>query len=154
MAASILPRAIVIGSDHGGFALKEEIRAHLAAKFATIAVEDVGCYSTDRAEYPAYGKLVASKVTKDTDAAMPDTIGIVVCGSGIGISIAANKVEGARCALCHDHYTGKMSRMHNNANVLALGGRTTGPDVAKEIVDAFLTTAFEGGRHGDRIKLL
>ncbi|KAI9151210.1 hypothetical protein H9P43_009825 [Blastocladiella emersonii ATCC 22665] len=152
--SSILPRAVVIGSDHAGFALKEEIRAFIASKFASIQVEDVGCYTAERVDYPTFGKLVGTKVSKEVTEPMPSTLGIVVCGSGIGISIAANKVEGVRCALCHDHYTGKMSRMHNNANVLALGGRTTGVDVAKEIVEAFLTTGFEGGRHGDRIAML
>ncbi|KAJ3359051.1 hypothetical protein GGF32_009663 [Allomyces javanicus] len=151
---SLLPRAIVIGSDHAGFALKEELRAFLASRFADIPVEDVGCYSPERVDYPTYGQLVASKVSKDATELVPSTLGIVVCGSGIGISIAANKVEGVRCALAHDHYSGKMSRMHNNANVLALGGRITGVDVAKEIVEAFVTTPFEGGRHADRVALI
>ncbi|ORZ35252.1 Ribose/Galactose isomerase-domain-containing protein [Catenaria anguillulae PL171] len=149
-----LPQHVVIGADHGGFALKEELRAFIASKFASIKVEDVGCYSEERVDYPTFGKLVGSKVTKTTTELMPETLGIVVCGSGIGISIAANKVQGVRCALAHDHYTGKMCRLHNNANVLALGGRTTGPEVAKEIVEAFLTTEFEGGRHGERIAMM
>jgi ribose 5-phosphate isomerase B len=100
-------------------------------------------------DYPDYAKLVAEKVLEKTDGPRP--VGILVCGSGIGISIAANKIKGIRCALCHDHYTSLMTRKHNDANILALGGRTTGVEVAKDIVDVFLNTAFEGNQHAVRV---
>ena len=109
---------------------------------------DVGCHSATRCDYPDIAALAGAATLAETNTLQR---GIVVCGSGIGISIAANKVPGVRCALLHDHYGAVMCRKHNNANMIALGGRTTGIEIAKEIVDAFLSTEFEGGRHADRV---
>ena len=136
--------AVVIGSDHGGFDLKVQLVEHLKSK--GITVKDVGCHSATRCDYPDIASLAGKAVADGTFQK-----GIVVCGSGIGISIAANKVPGVRCALLHDHYGAVMCRRHNNANMMALGGRVTGVEVAKEIVDAFLTTNFDGGRHEARV---
>ena len=139
---------IGIGSDHGGFELKQEILKLLENE--NIAYKDFGCYDRSSVDYPHYAKAV-------TQAVLEETIekGILICGTGIGISIAANKVKGIRCALCHDHFSAVATREHNNSNVLALGGRTTGPEVAKEIVMAFLTTPFsEDERHKRRINMI
>lgn len=136
---------IVIGSDHGGFTLKEAILKHLLKK-EEVQVEDLGTHSSESVDYPVFGKAVAQAV-----ADQKADRGILVCGTGIGISIAANKVRGIRAALVHDEFTAKMSREHNNANVLCLGGRTTDPNLALKLVDIFLETAFEGGRHQKRI---
>ncbi len=136
---------VILGSDHGGFELKEKIKKHLENK--EITVIDKGTYSLESVDYPEYGKLVGKAVVnKEGD------FGIVVCGTGIGISIAANKVEGVRCALCHNTTTARLTREHNDANVLALGGRVLGDILALEMVDIFLNTEFEGGRHTRRIK--
>ena len=139
-------RTVIIGSDHGGFDLKMQMIEHL--ELQGYQVQDVGCHSATRCDYPDIAAL-AGKATLDESNTTQR--GIVVCGSGIGISIAANKVPGVRCALLHDHYGAVMCRKHNNANMIALGGRTTGVEVAKEIVDAFLNTEFEGGRHSERV---
>jgi len=133
-----------IGSDHGGFELKEYIKKHLEK--LEIEYIDYGTNSTDSVDYPDYGKRVSEAVILgEVDRA------IVICGTGIGISIACNKVKGIRCALCGDTYSARMSRAHNNANILALGGRVTGVDLAVEIVNAWLNSEFEGGRHEKRI---
>ena len=135
---------IGLGSDHGGFELKEEIKKHLEDR--QIEVVDYGTHTTDSVDYPDYGKKVAHKVMdKEVDR------GIVVCGTGLGISMAANKVEGIRCALCGDTFSARMSREHNDANMLALGGRVTGVGLALDIVDAFVDGEFEGGRHQRRV---
>eukprot|EP00946_MAST-07B_sp_MAST-7B-sp1_P001872 g1872.t1 len=143
-AASAATKSVVVGSDHGGFELKVQIVEHLKAQ--GVVVEDVGCHSAARCDYPDIASLAGKAVAEGRCAQ-----GIVVCGSGIGISIAANKVPGIRCALLHDHYGAVMCRRHNNANMMALGGRVTGVEVAKEIVDAFLSTEFDGGRHEARV---
>ncbi|HEY4543828.1 MAG TPA: ribose 5-phosphate isomerase B [Tissierellaceae bacterium] len=136
---------IGIGSDHGGFELKEAVKEYLQGK--NIDVVDYGTYNEESVDYPDYGKKVATAVVeKEVDR------GIVVCGTGIGISIAANKVKGARCALCSEEYSARMSRKHNDANVLALGGRVIGQELAFSIVDAYLEEDFEGGRHERRVK--
>lgn len=137
-------KVIGLGSDHGGYELKEEIREFLGE--LGIQVKDYGTRSKDSVDYPEYGKKVARGVV----AGEVDK-GIVVCGTGIGISLAANKVAGIRCALCSDTYSARMSRVHNNANMLSLGGRVLGVDLAKEIVKAFLSEEFEGGRHERRV---
>lgn len=137
---------LAIGSDHAGFELKEQVREYLESKGHK--VKDFGAYSTDRVDYPNIGHAVAKYAVDE------DVLGIVICGTGIGISIAANKVKGARAALCHDVNYAKLAREHNNANVLAMGGRFTPMNNAVAIVDAFLTTEFEGGRHQTRIDLL
>lgn len=143
-ATSSTAKSVVVGSDHGGFDLKVQIVEHLKAQ--GVVVEDVGCHSAARCDYPDIASLAGKAVADGRHAQ-----GIVVCGSGIGISIAANKVPGIRCALLHDHYGAVMCRRHNNANMMALGGRVTGVEVAKEIVDAFLSTEFDGGRHEARV---
>lgn len=138
---------IGLGCDHGGYELKEKIKAHLGEK--GIEVKDFGCDNTNSVDYPEYGKLVGNKVaSKEVD------LGIVICGTGIGISIAANKVKGVRGALCTNTTMAKLTREHNNANVLALGARIIGDVLALEIVDTFLESEFEGGRHQRRIDLL
>lgn len=139
---------IAIGSDHGGFDLKEAVKKHLEAR--GFEVKDMGTYSKDSCDYPIFGKAVAKEV-----AAGNAEKGIVVCTTGIGISIAANKVKGIRCALCSDSLSAKMTRLHNNANVLALGGGMVGENLAKEIVDVFIDTEFSGEeRHQRRIDLI
>ena len=138
---------IAIGCDHGGFNLKQEVMKHLTEK--GLEYKDYGTYNTDSCDYPIYAEAVANAVVSgECDR------GILICGTGIGISIAANKVNGARCALCSDCFSAEMSRAHNNANLLALGGRTIGPELAKRIVDSFLDAEFEGGRHARRVGLI
>ena len=135
---------IVIGSDHGGFELKNHIIKYLSEK--GIEIKDMGTYSEDSCDYPDIAEKVCASVTSgDADKA------ILVCGTGIGISIAANKVKGIRAALCGDVYSAKMTRKHNDANVLCLGGRVTGRELAFMICDTFLSEEFEGGRHQTRI---
>ena len=135
---------IAVGSDHGGFALKEAVKKHLEAK--GIEVEDFGCYSTESVDYAVYGAKVAHCVA-DGKA----DYGVLVCSTGIGISMAANKVKGIRAALCGCEFQARATRQHNNANVLCLGERVTGQGVALDIAELFLNTAFEGGRHLRRI---
>lgn len=133
-----------IGSDHGGFELKEHIKAFLEKE--GIEVVDYGTYSTDSVDYPDYGKKVAEAVVaKEVERA------IVICGTGIGISIACNKVKGIRCALCGDTYSARMSREHNDANILSLGARVIGLDLATEIVAAWIKSEFQAGRHEKRV---
>ena len=135
---------IVLASDHGGFELKEAIKKHLIKKGYDI--NDIGVNDTKSVDYPDYGKRAAMMVAgKEADR------GIIICGTGIGISIAANKVKGIRCALCTNEYMARMTRMHNNANMLAIGGRVTGVGLAEDMVDVWLSTEFEGGRHEIRV---
>ncbi len=135
---------IGIGSDHGGFELKEEIKKYLLSK--GIEFVDYGTNSPSSVDYPDYGRRVAEGVVgNEVDR------GIVICGTGIGISIAANKVKGIRCALCSDSYSARMSREHNNANILALGARVLGVGLALDIVNTWLNSEFEGGRHAIRV---
>ena len=135
---------IAIGSDHGGFALKEEIKAYLVEK--GYAVKDFGVESETSVDYPDIAHPVCMAVLKGECER-----GILICGTGIGISMAANKIPGIRAALCGDCYSARMTKQHNNANIITLGGRVTGPDLAKEIVDAWLEAKFEGGRHQTRV---
>ena len=135
---------IAVGSDHGGYNLKQEILAFL--ENAGIAYHDYGCYSPDSCDYPDIAATVCGAI-KNGEAER----GILICGTGIGISISANKIKGIRAALCTDAYTAKYTRLHNDANVLCMGGRTIGGGVACEIVDLFLHTEFEGGRHQTRV---
>src|SRR5205807_4097597 len=142
-AAPPKPR-IAIGSDHAGFSLKEIIRKHLQSTGYVVC--DLGTSSEESVGYAYYGNAVAERViSKQAD------LGIAVCGSGIGISIAANKVAGIRAALAHDVTTARLAREHNDANVLALGGRIVTAEAAVEIVQTFLTTAYLGGRHQRRL---
>lgn len=138
---------IAIGSDHGGFALKQEIMKHLTEK--GLDYKDFGTYTEESCDYPVYAEQVARAVASgECDR------GIVICGTGIGASIAANKVKGIRCALCSECYSAEFTRRHNDANVLALGGRTVGGGLALKILDTFIETAFEGGRHARRVNLI
>lgn len=135
---------IVLACDHGGFQLKEAVKEHLVK--SGYDIKDIGVYNTDSVDYPDFGKRAAEMVVnKEVEK------GIIICGTGIGISIAANKVKGIRCALCTNEFMAKMSRMHNNANMLALGERVIGKGVAIDIVDIWLSTDFEGGRHENRV---
>ncbi|MBN1967964.1 MAG: ribose 5-phosphate isomerase B [Candidatus Delongbacteria bacterium] len=136
-------KKIYLGSDHGGFELKEHIVGYLISMGHDVI--DLGTRSTESVDYPYFGREVAKAVVSD------NAMGIIVCGTGIGISIAANKVSGARAALCHCVEYAKLSRQHNNANILALGGRFIDEVLAFEIVEAFLETEFEGGRHEKRV---
>ena len=136
---------ITIGSDHGAVDLKEAVKKVLA-EFEDVEFKDIGTFGTDAVDYPD----IAEKVCADVASGEADR-GIVLCGTGIGISIAANKIHGIRCALCHDDYTATLSRKHNDANVLAMGGRVLGFGVAGRIVRIWLTTEFEGGRHERRV---
>ena len=138
---------IAIGSDHGGFELKKEIMAHLDAR--GLEYKDFGTYSDASCDYPVYGKAVANAV-----ASGECERGIVICTTGIGISIAANKVRGIRCALCSEPLSAEMTRRHNNANMLAMGAGMIGKNMAERIVEVFLSTEFEGGRHERRVGLL
>jgi ribose 5-phosphate isomerase B len=136
---------ISLGCDHGGFELKEYIKKHLENK--GFEVFDTGTYSLDSVDYPDYGEKAALLVAnKEADK------GIVICTTGIGISIAANKVDGIRCALCTDSFMAKMTRLHNDANMLALGAGIVGKNLAIDIVDTWLDTEFEGGRHSKRVE--
>ena len=136
---------ITIGSDHVAVDLKEEVKLVLK-EFADIEIHDVGTFGNESVDYPD----IAEKVCAEIVNGVSDR-GIVLCGTGIGISIAANKIKGIRCALCGDVYSAKMSREHNDANVLALGGRVTGFGPAGEIVRAWITSEFTGGRHARRV---
>lgn len=139
---------IALGSDHGGYGLKQEVIKHLQEK--GIEFKDYGCYSEESCDYPVYGKAVAEAVAKGECGQ-----GIIICGTGIGMSITANKVPGVRAALCHDCFSAQMTREHNDANILAMGARVIGPGHALKIVDTFLETPFSNDeRHVRRIGML
>ena len=138
---------IAIGCDHGGYLLKQDILIWLEEH--EIDYEDFGCYSTDSCDYPIFGEAAARKVQSGECER-----GIVICTTGIGISIAANKVRGIRCALCSEPLSAEMTRRHNNANMLAMGAGMIGKNMAERIVEVFLSTEFEGGRHERRVGLL
>jgi len=135
---------ISMGCDHGGYLLKEHVKKYLTDKGHEVV--DCGCHSLDSCDYPQFGAAAARAV-----ASGECERGIVVCTSGIGISISANKVKGIRCALCSEPLSAEMTRRHNNANMLAMGAGMTGPNMAERLVDVFLTTEFEGGRHQRRV---
>jgi ribose 5-phosphate isomerase B len=135
---------IAIGSDHAGFNLKQTLAEHLRA--AGHQVDDIGTHSADRVDYPDYGAAVGRAVVEG-----PAELGVAVCGSGIGIGIAANKVTGVRAATVHDATSARLAREHNDANVVCLGERLTGVQVALDAVDAFVAAGFEGGRHTGRV---
>ncbi len=138
---------IGIGSDHAAFEMKEEIKDYLMDK--GFEVVDYGTYSPDRCDYPVYGEKVARAV-KDGEVER----GVLICGTGLGISLAANKVKGIRAAVCSEPYTAQMAVRHNNAQIIAFGARVVGPDMARMIVDAFFGAEFEGGRHQQRVNLI
>lgn len=137
---------VVIGSDHAGFELKGAVASHVSA--LGHGVEDVGTFSEEPVDYPPICADVARRVVRGGG------MGIVIGGSGQGEAIAANKIRGARAALCHDEYTSRLARRHNDANVLSLGARVVARELALDIVDVFLATAFDGGRHVARIEEL
>ena len=136
---------IAIGADHAGYAAKEEVMGWL--RDWGHEVDDLGTHGPEPVDYPLYAARVAAQVV-----GRRDDLGILVCGSGIGVCIAANKVPGIRAAYATDTYSAKMARAHNDANVLCLGARVTGPELMKELVSAFLASSFEGGRHQRRIE--
>jgi RpiB/LacA/LacB family sugar-phosphate isomerase len=138
---------VALASDHAGFELKEILKKHLGDR-GLIPV-DCGTDSRVSVDYPDFARVVCEAVLSDSIER-----GILICGTGLGMSMMANRYKGIRAALCHDHFTASAARRHNNANVLVLGGRTIGPDLAKEIVDTWLDTPFEGGRHGKRLAKL
>lgn len=138
---------IAIGSDHGGYEYKEQIVSHLKEKGYECV--DVGTYSTDSCDYPIIARAVTTKIT--TGEA---NRGILICGTGIGMSIVANKVKGIRAALCGDTFSARASRAHNNSNVLCLGERVIGINLAMDIVDIWLESKFEGGRHQRRVDMM
>ena len=138
---------VAIGSDHAGFEYKEMIKKYLEEK--GFKVIDKGTYSNERTDYPIYAEKVAKAVVNgEADR------GILICGTGIGMSITANKIKGVRAALCQNDFMAKMARKHNNSNILCLGQRVVGTDHALSIVDTFFSTEFEGGRHEKRITLI
>jgi ribose 5-phosphate isomerase B len=134
----------IIGSDHAGYALKEQVKEILDTR--GYAVEDVGCHSEDSVDYPRFGREVAARV-----ASGEFSRGCLICGSGLGMCMMANRFRGVRAALCNDLYSAILSRRHNNANILVMGGRLIGSELAREIVTTWLTTPFEGGRHERRV---
>lgn len=138
---------IAMASDHGGFALKKIVKEHLIER--GYKVVDLGTHSEESVDYPVYGKACGEAV-----ASGKADLGVVVCGTGIGISIAANKVKGIRCGLCTSVEMAELTKKHNNANILALGGRITDAELAIKITDTWLDTEFEGGRHKRRTDML
>ena len=138
---------VALGSDHGGYDLKQTVIGYLKEK--EIEYRDFGCESRESCDYPEYGRAAAEAVAKgECD------FGIVICTTGIGISIVANKVKGIRACVCSEPYTAKLSRVHNNSNVLAFGARVVGSELAKMITEAWLDAEFEGGRHERRVKMI
>ena len=136
---------IALGCDHGGYELKQEVIAYLEKK--GLEYKDFGCYSTEAVDYPVYAKLVAKAVQSGECEK-----GILICGTGIGISITANKFKGIRAALCSDCFSAEATRLHNDANIVAMGARVVGPGLAIKIIDTFLNTPFSGEeRHKRRI---
>jgi ribose 5-phosphate isomerase B len=142
-----MSKTVYIGSDHAGIVLKSTLCAHLTAAGHTVV--DLGPTDAASVDYPHFAKAVCQKVL-DT----PEAAGILVCGTGIGMSMAANRIPGIRAALCVNEYLARMTRLHNDANILCLGERVVGQGLAASIVDAFLGTAFEGGRHQRRVDLI
>ena len=143
-----MKRIIYIGADSAGYTLKEEVKAHLEELgYETV---DCGCDSTASCHYPEF----ASKVSKSVQNNLDGAFGILICGTGIGMSMCANKHNGIRAAVCGDTYSAKMTRCHNDANVLCIGARVTGSCLALDIVDAFLGAEYEGGRHAIRVGMM
>ena len=143
-----MKRIIYIGADSAGFNLKEDVKAHLAE--LGYEVVDCGCDSTASCHYPEF----ASKVSKAVQANLDGAFGILVCGTGIGMSMCANKYKGIRAAVCGDTFSARMTRCHNDANVLCIGARVTGAFLALDIVDSFLGAEYEGGRHAIRVGMM
>ena len=142
-------KKIAIGSDHGGFELKEFLKKRLEEN--GYETEDMGCYSPDPVEYPEIAFGLAKKVVSEPESY---EVGILCCGTGIGVSIAANKIKGVRAALCTDCFSARMAKEHNNANIVTFGGRTTGQELAWEMLTAFMKAEFLHGIHEPRVKAL
>ncbi|QAZ67559.1 ribose 5-phosphate isomerase B [Solidesulfovibrio carbinolicus] len=142
-----MPKTVFLGSDHAGLELKTVVAAHLTAAGHTVV--DLGPSEAKSVDYPDFAKAVCAKVLET-----PEACGILICGTGIGMSMAANRIPGIRAALCVNEYLARMTRLHNDANVLCLGERVIGQGLAASIVDAFMDTAFEGGRHQRRVDLI
>ncbi len=138
---------LVFGCDHAGFPLKDAVIRHLREMGHEVV--DVGCFSKERVDYPVVGELAARRV-----ASGECELGVIVCGTGIGISLAANRVKGVRAAACSEPYSAEMARRHNNVNIISFGARVVGEGVACSIVDAFLNARFEGGRHAERLEMI
>jgi len=138
---------VAIGCDHAGFELKEKVKDLLVSLGHEVL--DLGCHSKDSVDYPVYGAKVAQTVAKGEAER-----GVLICGTGLGMSMVANRVPGIRAALCHELFTARMARLHNDANILVLGGRVIGDILALEMVKVFLETPFEGGRHERRVKMI
>ena len=138
---------VAVGCDHGGFILKESVVSTLERLGAEVV--DLGCYDESSVDYPVYGEKVARSVASGECA-----LGVIMCGTGIGISIAANKVRGVRAAVATNTYMAKLTKNHNNANIIALGGRVISPDEAAAIVEAWYTAEYEGGRHQRRLDMI
>ena len=138
---------IAIGCDHGGYALKLAVKKHLEEK--GYEVIDYGCHGTESVDYPVYGEKVGRAVARGECE-----LGVLICGTGLGISLAANRVKGVRAAVCSEPYSAEMTRRHNNANIIAFGARVVGEGTAMTIVDAFLGAQFEGGRHTRRVDMI
>ena len=141
------PKRIVLSSDHAAIALRQAVAAHVSEMGWEVV--DIGPTSPESTHYPAHGEAAAKQVASGDCA-----LGIILCGTGQGIMMAANKVKGIRCGVCSDSFSARMIRAHNDANMLSLGARVVGEGLALEIVDAFLSTEFEGGRHGTRVNMI
>ena len=138
---------IALGCDHGGYELMQEVKAYLDKQ--GLEYQDFGCYSNEAVDYPVYARKVGHAIQNGTCDK-----GILICGTGLGISLAANKVKGIRAAVCSEPFTAKMARVHNNCNILAFGARVVGAELAKMIVETWLDAEFEGGRHQRRVDLI
>ena len=138
---------LAIGSDHAAFTFKEEVKEYLKGR--GIEFKDYGCFSTERVDYPVFGAAVGRAVAEGECEK-----GLLFCGTGVGISISANKIPGIRAVVCSEPYSAKLSRLHNDTNILALGARVVGIELAKMIIDVWLETSFEGGRHQDRVDMI
>lgn len=139
---------IFVGADHAGFQLKNKLVESLKAEFPNSSIEDLGCHSEQSVDYPNFAKAVAEKVVASNG------LGILVCGSGIGMAISANKIHGARAASSWDATSARLCRQHNDANIVCIGSRLTGPEVALELTKVFLNTEFEDGRHSRRVDMI
>ncbi len=141
-------RIIYIGADSAGYHMKEEMKAHLAE--LGYVVHDMGCHSTESCHYPLFASAVCEQVQLQPDTAF----GILICGTGIGMSMCANKFNGVRAAVCSDTYSARLTRVHNDANVLCMGARVIGSCLAQDVLDSFLGAEFEGGRHQIRVDMM
>ena len=143
-----MKRRIFIGADSAGYNLKEEIKSHLLS--LGYEVTDCGCHSTESCHYPEFASAVCEKVQTDLNG----SFGILICGTGIGMSMCANKHRGIRAAVCSDTYSARMTRCHNDANLICIGARVVGSCLALDIIDAFLGAEYEGGRHAIRVRMM